>query len=148
MDPPFTTSKIINNLPILHFEVSHSSFLPHIPSAPPYYVQSVSKKSITYLSLMGGSSSQLTLENHPFSTDLLSLSLGLKLFYNQVLSAEGDIFAKCTASSSNYRLFLFEAVHGIVARVERHTILNIMMEIISEVTGDIASAGIQINWLD
>lgn len=64
-------------------------------------------------------------------------------FCNQVVATEGDIFEKCIASWSQFRLFLLEAPYDVAVKLERHIMLTITMKIISKVMSDLASVGIR-----
>lgn len=77
-------------------------------------------------------SSQLSYENHASN--------------DQVLTSEGDLFEKCIITWSQLTLFLLEALHDEVYKVERHTILTIRAKMISEmveVMGNIESVGVR-----
>lgn len=59
-----------------------------------------------------------------------------------------EIFKKYVGLWSQFRLFLLKALYGIAVELERHTVLTITMEIISEVAevmGNKISVGIRIN---
>lgn len=74
----------------------------------------------------------------------------MKSFGDQLLAIEGDVPTKFTIKSSQYTLFLLEALHDIVPWLERH-MLTIMTDAISKmakVMGNVMSVGINVDWLD
>lgn len=95
--------------------------------------------------------SQVSFEINPFFQDLQPLSLGLKSFYDAVQVVEGDIFEKCFVSWSQFRMFFLKSLYGATTKLEKHVVLTITMEIISEVAEmmeDVESVGTKIGCLD
>lgn len=68
-----------------------------------------------------------------------------------MLPVEADIFAKCKISLSQYKFFLLDALHGITAQLERHIILTITTDNLTEASqeiGDVTSARVMVNWFN
>lgn len=75
---------------------------------------------------------QLSCENHPFFEGLHPLPANMKSFYNELPSAEGNIFEACTMSYICSR-GLLEELWDTAIKLEGQTASHILPEIISEV---------------
>lgn len=114
-----TLPTIINIPPTPFFGMSHLSPARPASRSPYFFEQYKPQRLVTSPILMdSSSSSQLTSDNHLFFRDLHPLSPKLKSFYDQVLITEGDIFEKCTALWSQSKLFLLEALYGVIVKLE------------------------------
>lgn len=79
-----------------------------------------------------------------FLPNLLQMSHEIKAFFNKLLSEEGDIFLVSTIGCLRIKFFCFELLHRVVAQLERHKLLMISIDNLSEAAqamDDVSSAG-------
>lgn len=98
------------------------------PSSTPFFVQFVSKKSVTPLALMANPFSQLTSNNHPFYLGLLPISPNLSHSCDQVLIMRH--FFEVYHFVVSVQTFFVEALHYTATWLERKTLLTITKETI------------------
>lgn len=75
----------------------------------------------------------------------------IKSFYNNVLAVEDNIFEACSASWVPFKRVLLEELYDTASKLEGHTALHILPEVISYVNDMVEAAGnvgLKVDWKD
>lgn len=82
--------------------------------------------------------------------DLPHVGEFVKAFYNKLFSAEGDIFKNCSIAWISLRSLIIIGLYDSGCKLERYTIMGVLMVILEEladVTASAARMDVQLDWL-